>query len=89
MPAPRARKGETVIETVSEESIQEEFAAADAEVEENFEAEEETNQLEVEEQFAAEQKAEEVVETVEDKTVVFDAITPEKVNLINNFFNRK
>ena len=71
------------------ENIEEEFAAADAEVEENFEAEEETNQLEVEEQFAAEQKAEEVAETVEDKTVVFDAITPEKVNLINNFFNRK
>jgi len=71
------------------ENIEEEFAAADAEVEENFEAEEEANQLEVEEQFAAEQKAEEVAETVEDKTVVFDAITPEKVNLINNFFNRK
>jgi len=82
-------KYEATEETVSEESIEEEFAAADAEVEENFEAEEETNQLEVEEQFAAEQKAEEVVETVEDKTVVFDAITPEKVNLINNFFNRK
>ena len=80
---------EATEETVSEESTQEEFAAADAEVEENFEAEEETNQLEVEEQFAAEQKAEEVAETVEDKTVVFDAITPEKVNLINNFFNRK
>jgi hypothetical protein len=71
------------------EAIEEEFAAADAEVEENFEAEEETNQLEVEEQFAAEQNAEEAEETVEDKTVVFDAITPEKVNLINNFFNRK
>jgi len=80
---------EATEETVSEESAQEEFAAADAEVEENFEAEEEANQLEVEEQFAAEQKAEEVAETVEDKTVVFDAITPEKVNLINNFFNRK
>jgi len=61
-------------EEVVEENLQEEFAATDAEVEE---------------QFAAEQKAEEVAETVEDKTVVFDAITPEKVNLINNFFNRK
>lgn len=58
-------------------------------VSEEFTAEEETNELEVEEQFAAEQKAEEVAETVEDKTVVFSGITPEKVNLINNFFNRK
>ena len=58
--------------------------------EEKYEATEEvTNELEVEEQFAAEQKAEEVAETVEDKTVVFNGITPEKVNLINNFFNRK
>jgi len=45
--------------------------------------------LEVEEQFAAEQKAEEVQETVEDKTVVFNGITSEKVDMINNFFNRK
>lgn len=59
------------------------------EVSEEFTAEEETNELEVEEQFAAEQKAEEVAETVEDKTVVFNSITPEKVNMINNFFNRK
>ena len=61
-------------EEVLEENLQEEFSATDAEVEE---------------QFAAEQKAEEVAETVEDKTVVFNGITPEKVNLINNFFNRK
>ena len=57
--------------------------------EEKYSAEEEANELEVEEQFAAEQKAEEVSESVEDKTVVFDAITPEKMNIINNFFNRK
>ena len=61
-------------EEVVEENLQEEFSATDAEVEE---------------QFAAEQKAEEVAETVEDKTVVFNGITPEKVDMINNFFNRK
>jgi len=61
-------------EEVVEENLQEEFSATDAEVEE---------------QFAAEQKAEEVTETVEDKTVVFNGITPEKVDMINNFFNRK
>ena len=60
------------------------------EVTEEFEAtEEEVNETEVEEQFAAQQKEEETPETVEEKTVVFDAITPEKVNMINNFFNRK
>tara|TARA_R110000772_G_scaffold75364_1_gene163624 strand:- start:808 stop:1836 length:1029 start_codon:yes stop_codon:yes gene_type:complete len=58
-------------------------------VEEQFSTEEEVNEKEVEEQFAAEQKAEDTTEVVEDKTVVFDAITPEKVNMINNFFNRK
>jgi hypothetical protein len=57
--------------------------------EEKYEAEEEANELEVEEQFAAEQKADEAEESVEDKTVTFDAITPEKMNIINNFFNRK
>ena len=61
-------------EEVVEENLQEEFSATDAEVEE---------------QFAAEQQAEEVAETVEDKTVVFNSITPEKVDMINNFFNRK
>ena len=71
------------------EEVTEEFEAATQEVEEQLSAEEETNEAEVEEAFAAEQKAEEVAETVEDKTVVFDAITPEKVNMINNFFNRK
>ena len=76
-------------EEVVEETIEEEFAAADAEVEENFEAGGEANEKEVEEAFAAEQKAEEAEETIEDKTVVFNGITPEKVNMINNFFNRK
>ena len=71
------------------EEVTEEFEAASNEVEEKLSAEEETNEAEIEEAFAAEQKAEEVTETVEDKTVVFEGITPEKVNLINNFFNRK
>lgn len=70
------------VEEVKEE-VAEEFEAAS---EEN---EEVTNEAEVEEQFAAEQKAEEVEETVENKTVEFSGITPEKVDLINNFFNRK
>jgi len=57
--------------------------------EETFEAtEEEVNETEVEEQFAAEQKAEETEEVVEDKTVVFNEISPEKVNMINDFFSR-
>ena len=62
---------------------------ASQEVQTELSAEEEATEAEVEEQFAAEQKAEEVAETVEDKTVVFNGITPEKVNMINNFFNRK
>lgn len=73
---------EEVMASDEEEEMKEE--------EDKYEATEEvTNELEVEEQFAAEQNAEEVAETVEDKTVVFNGITPEKVNLINNFFNRK
>jgi len=62
---------------------------ASQEVQTELSAEEEATEAEVEEQFAAEQNAEEVAETVEDKTVVFNGITPEKVNMINNFFNRK
>lgn len=79
-------------EEEKEEMKEDEYEATEEvaeEVSEEFTAEEETNELEVEEQFAAEQKAEEVAETVEDKTVVFNSITPEKVNMINNFFNRK
>ena len=56
-----------------------------AEVEENFEAEEEVNEQEVEEQFAAQQTDGVVVE-VEDKTINFERITPEKVSLINKHF---
>jgi hypothetical protein len=81
---------EEVVEEVKEEfEATEEEAPAVEQVEESFEAEEEVNETEVEEQFAAEQKAEEAEETVEDKTIAFEGITPEKVNLINNFFNRK
>ena len=79
-------------EEMASEEKEEVMASEEEEMkeEEKYEATEEvTNELEVEEQFAAEQKAEEVAETVEDKTVVFNGITPEKVNLINNFFNRK
>ena len=76
-------------EEMASEEKEEEMASEEKE-EESYEATEEpVNETEVEEQFAAEQKEEEAEESVEDKTVVFDAITPEKVNLINNFFNRK
>ena len=82
-----AHEDEEKEEMSSNEEVTEEVAK---EVTEEFEAtEEEVNETEVEEQFAAEQKEEEAEETVEDKTVVFESITPEKVNLINNFFNRK
>lgn len=79
-------------EEMASEEKEEEMASKEEEMkeEEKYEAtEEETNEAEVEEQFAAEQKAEEEEEKVEDKTVVFSGITPEKVNMINNFFNRK
>ena len=94
MGAPKEEEmGEHTEDEEKEEMKEEEkYEAAEEvaeEVSEEFTAEEETNELEVEEQFAAEQKAEEVAETVEDKTVVFNGITPEKVNMINNFFNRK
>jgi len=80
-------------EEVVKETVEEEFTATEeateevAEVEENFEAEEEVNEQEVEEQFAAEQ-TEEVVAEVEDKTINFEQITTDKVNLINKFFPR-
>lgn len=78
-------------EEVVEETVKEEFTATEevteevAEVEENFEAEEEVNEQEVEEQFAA-QQTEEVVVEVEDKTIKFERITSDKVNLINKHF---
>ena len=52
---------------------------------EAVQAEEEVNESEVEEQFAAEQ-TEEVVAEVEDKTINFERITSEKMNLINKHF---
>lgn len=78
-------------EEVVEETVEEEFTATEevteevAEVEENFEAEEEVNEQEVEEQFTA-QQTEEVVVEVEDKTIKFERITSDKVNLINKHF---
>lgn len=78
-------------EEVVEETVEEEFTATEevteevAKVEESFEAEEEVNEQEVEEQFAA-QQTEEVVVEVEDKTIKFERITPEKVSLINKHF---
>jgi hypothetical protein len=75
------------IAPAGEEAV--EVEASKEEEEEKYEAtEEEVNETEVEEQFAAEQKAEEAEETVEDKTVVFNEISPEKVNMINDFFSR-
>ena len=50
--------------------------------------EEEVTESEIEEQFAAEQKAEEAEETVKDKTVNFNGITPEKMSIVNDFFSR-
>ena len=76
-------------EEMASEEKEEEMASEDKEEESYKATEEEVNETEVEEQFAAEQKEEEAEETVEDKTVVFNGITPEKVNMINNFFNRK
>jgi len=67
-----------------EEAPAEEVAVKET-VEESFQAEEEVNETEVEEQFAAEQ-TEEVVAEVEDKTINFERITSDKVNLINKHF---
>jgi len=78
-------------EEVVKETVEEEFTATEeateevTEVEENFKAEEEVNEQEVEEQFAA-QQTEGVVVEVEDKTINFESITPEKVSLINKHF---
>ena len=85
-----APAGEEAVVVAQEE---EEYNATEEEVSEEvteeFAAEEEVTEESIEEQFAAEQKAEEVTEEVVDRTVTFNAITPEKVALINNFFNRK
>lgn len=55
------------------------------EVEESFTSEEEVNEQEVEEQFTAQQTEEVVAEKV-DKTINFETITSEKINLINKHF---
>ena len=73
-------------EEMKEEEKEEDMMKDD---EDKYSATEETTEAEVEEQFAAEQQAPEVEETVEDKTVVFDAITPEKIEIINKFFGKK
>lgn len=81
-------KPEKYIAPAGEEAVVVENKEEEEE-ESNYQAtEEEVNEQEVEEQFAAEQKAEEQEEQVEDKTVVFNAITTEKVNMVNDFFNR-
>ena len=59
-----------------------------AEEEEMKEEEEEVKEEEMEAKFAAEQKAEEEAEVEADKTISFSGITPEKVNLVNDFFSR-
>jgi hypothetical protein len=73
-----------------EEKKEEEMGSEEKyeETEEPVEEEvEEVDEKEVEEQFAAEQ-TEEVVAEVEDKTIEFNGITPEKVALIDKFFPR-
>mgnify|MGYP003630594964 CR=1 FL=1 len=79
------------VEVVEEEAVIEEMSSV-AEtvvetVEEEFSVEEEVNEEKVEEEFAALQNEVEVVE--EPNTVLeFNGITPEKVNLVNDFFSR-
>lgn len=81
-----AEKPEKEVAPVGEDAVEVESSK---EEEEKYEATEEVvNESELEEQFAAEQKAEEAEETVEDKTVVFNGITPEKMNIVNDFFSR-
>lgn len=79
------------VEVVEEEAVIEEMSSA-AEtvvetVEEEFSVEEEVNEEKVEAEFAALQNEVEVIE--EPNTVLeFNGITPEKVNLVNDFFSR-
>ena len=79
-------KEEEKEEEMKEEEKEEDMMKDD---EDKYSATEETTEAEVEEQFAAEQQAPEVEETVEDKTVVFDAITPAMIEIINKFFGKK
>lgn len=87
-----APAGEEAVEvSASEEEEEEKYEATEEVVEETteeFEAEEEVSEEAIEEQFAAEQKADEEEESVEDKTVNFSGVTPEKVALVNDFFAR-
>ena len=68
------------------EGAEEVEAAEEEEMKE--EEEEEVKEEEMEAKFAAEQKAEEEAEVEADKTISFSGITPEKVNLVNDFFSR-
>jgi len=78
---------EEVAEVVEEELSVVDETVVEETVEEEFSAEEEVNEEKVEEEFAALQNEEEVVE--EPNTVLeFNGITPEKVNLVNDFFSR-
>lgn len=85
--APAGEEATVVEEKAKEEETYE--APEEEEMTEEFSAEEEVTEESIEEQFAAEQKAEDTEEVVEDKTINFNGITPEKVALINKFFNRK
>ena len=94
MEAPKEEEDvEEVMEEKPEEAMEEkpvvEEEVIENRTEEKYSSEEKANELEVEEQFAAEQIAEEVSNSVEDKTVVFNAITPEKIDIINKFFSRR
>ena len=78
---------EEVAEVVEEELSVVDETVVEETVEEEFSAEEEVNEEKVEEEFAALQNEEEVAE--EPNTVLeFNGITPEKVNLVNDFFAR-
>ena len=78
---------EEVAEVVEEELSVVDETVVEETVEEEFSAEEEVNEEKVEEEFAALQNEEEVAE--EPNTVLeFNGITPEKVNLVNDFFSR-
>lgn len=77
-----------VVENEEEEENYEATEEVTEEATEEFEAEEEVSEEAIEEQFAAEQKADEDEDSVEDKTVNFEGITPEKVSMVNDFFSR-
>lgn len=72
-------------EAKAEDAVEEEFAAEEAKekVEEEF-----SEEQAVEEEFVATQEGNNEEEVVEDKTVVFNSITPSKIKMINDFFNR-